>query len=178
MGERLGVVVGVDGSSESCAALLFALEEAARRGTGLRVVSVLVPPQFWPNAYGLSAPPTIQQMKDDLRVVARHMANGAVAERPDLAAVPVELHEVEGRPAEVLVDQSRGADLLVVGHRGRGGFASALLGSVGLQCLMHAECPVTVVRPAPTPQTEREERPAVEHVVRPGFADTIVGPLY
>jgi nucleotide-binding universal stress UspA family protein len=44
------------------------------------------------------------------------------------------------------VDQSRDADLLVVGHRGRGGFGSAVLGSVGLQCVLHATVPVTVVR--------------------------------
>jgi nucleotide-binding universal stress UspA family protein len=47
----------------------------------------------------------------------------------------------------VLVDQSRDADMLVVGHRGRGGLRSAVLGSVGLQCVLHAAVPVTVVRP-------------------------------
>jgi len=47
----------------------------------------------------------------------------------------------------VLIDKSAEVDVLVLGHRGRGGFASMLLGSVGLQCVQHARCPVIVVRP-------------------------------
>ena len=63
------------------------------------------------------------------------------------ADIPVEVLAIGGSPGHVLVEQSRDADLLVVGHRGRGGFRSALLGSVGLQCVVHASVPVTVVRP-------------------------------
>jgi nucleotide-binding universal stress UspA family protein len=155
MGERLGVVVGIDGSEGSREALAFALEEAARRGTGVRVISVFLPPQYRPEAYSLAAPPTVDQVKDDLRMIATRMIDHVVAEHPGLAAVPVELHELEGHPAEVLIDRARGAALLVVGHRGRGGFASALLGSVGMQCVLHGECPVTVVRTAPRPETPR-----------------------
>jgi nucleotide-binding universal stress UspA family protein len=62
-------------------------------------------------------------------------------------AVPVEVRAVPGNPAEVLLDQAAVADLLVVGHRGLGGVASACLGSVGLQCVLHAICPLTIVRP-------------------------------
>ena len=94
-------------------------------------------------------------MKDDLRGMAMQMLDAVVTKQPVLAAVPVELHELEGHPAEVLIDRARGAALLVVGHRGRGGFASALLGSVGMQCVLHGECPVTVVRTAPRPETPR-----------------------
>jgi nucleotide-binding universal stress UspA family protein len=130
------------------------MEQAARRGTGVRVVSAFLPPQYWPNAYGLSAPPTIEKVKADLRMIASRMVEQVVAAQDALASVPVELHEVSGSPAKVLIEQARGADLLVVGHRGRGGFASALLGSVGLHCVLHAQCPVTVVR-------ERMRRPEV-----------------
>jgi nucleotide-binding universal stress UspA family protein len=58
----------------------------------------------------------------------------------------VETAVIEGPPAQVLVDMSADADLLVVGSRGRGGFSELLLGSVSQQCVHHARCPVTVVR--------------------------------
>ena len=124
------MVVGVDGSAYSRAALTYAMEEAARRDIGVQVVSAFLPPQYRPDAYGLTAPPTPDEIKSDLRFLARRMVDEVVAEVPALAAVPVELHELEGKPAEVLIERARGADLLVVGHRGRGGVASALLGSV------------------------------------------------
>ena len=66
--------------------------------------------------------------------------------RSDHPAVNVETAVVEGPPAQVLVDMSADADLLVVGSRGRGGFSELLLGSVSQQCVHHARCPVTVVR--------------------------------
>jgi nucleotide-binding universal stress UspA family protein len=62
----------------------------------------------------------------------------------------------------------RGADLLVLGHRGRGGFASAVLGSVGLHCVLHALCPVTIVRP----EREPAEAPRVAD------ADPVFAPTY
>jgi nucleotide-binding universal stress UspA family protein len=52
-----------------------------------------------------------------------------------------------GHPGEVLVDAAKDAELLVVGHRGRGSVRSVLLGSVGLFCVLHAECPITIVPP-------------------------------
>jgi len=67
------------------------------------------------------------------------------ADRTPLVSVDVEA--VAGGPAPVLRDAAEGADLLVLGHRGRGAFCSAALGSVGLQCVLHATCPVTIVRP-------------------------------
>jgi hypothetical protein len=60
--------------------------------------------------------------------------------------VPVRPLVTEGHAAEVLLRASKGADLLVVGSRGHGGFASAMLGSVSLYCVLHAHCPVVVVR--------------------------------
>ena len=55
---------------------------------------------------------------------------------------------VEDNPARALLDAAKGADLLVVGSRGHGGFTEALLGSVGQHCVHHAECPVVVIRGA------------------------------
>lgn len=172
---RQGVVVGIDGSAESRAALRFALEEGARRDTTVRVVSALLPVQYRPEAYGLTGPPDVAELKADLRATARRAVADAVAEEPRLACVPVELHEVVGRPAVVLVEQARGADLLVVGHRGRGGFTSAMLGSVGLQCVLHAPCAVTVVRPAAQPVSESRPEGAT---LRARLDDAVVGPLY
>jgi nucleotide-binding universal stress UspA family protein len=60
---------------------------------------------------------------------------------------PVEIVVAAGPAAGVLIDKSAEVDALVLGHRGRGGFASMLLGSVGMQCVLHARCPVIVVRP-------------------------------
>jgi nucleotide-binding universal stress UspA family protein len=66
---------------------------------------------------------------------------------PDAGDIRIERRVVEGAAAAVLVEESRGADLLVVGSRGHGGFAQLLLGSVSQQCAHHAECPVVIVRP-------------------------------
>jgi nucleotide-binding universal stress UspA family protein len=66
-----------------------------------------------------------------------------VGARTDITRPP---QPVEGNPAQVLLDASAGADLLVVGSRGHGGFASALLGSVSQHCVHHADCPVVIIR--------------------------------
>jgi len=68
---------------------------------------------------------------------------------PETDTVEIERRVVEGRPAAVLVDESQGADLLVVGSRGHGGFAGLLLGSVSQQCAHHAACPVVIVHGKP-----------------------------
>ena len=81
---------------------------------------------------------------------------------PRLGRVPTELVTLPGPAAKALIDQSRDADLLVLGHRGRGGFKSAVLGSVGLHCVLHATCPVTIVRPekvAATVEPVEDARP-------------------
>jgi nucleotide-binding universal stress UspA family protein len=180
MQERPAVVVGVDGSPESRAALRYAMEEAARRGVGVEVVSAFLPPQYRPDAYRLNAPPTPYEIKSDLRFLARRMVDGVVAEVPTLGTVSVELHELEGKPADVLIQRARGADLLVIGHRGRGGAASALLGSVGLQCVLHAECSVTVIRPKPVPAVVREPdaQTKAHGRDRVQLVDRMVAPIY
>jgi nucleotide-binding universal stress UspA family protein len=68
---------------------------------------------------------------------------------PETDTVEIERRVVQGRAAAALVNESRGADLLVVGSRGHGGFAGLLLGSVSQQCAHHAACPVVIVHPRP-----------------------------
>lgn len=166
------VVVGVDGSAGSRLALRFALSEAARRRVGLRVVSAHPPSSYWVGEWDVSPPDVAGEIETETRRRAQAVLDEAL-EGPAAAgaagAVPVEVVVAVGSPATVLVEQSRRAELLVVGHRGRGGLASVVLGSVGLGCVLHAECPVTVV---PGPAVEQVREPA--HSV----ADSAAAPMY
>ena len=152
------VVVGVDGSLESRAALRFALEDAHRRGARVRAVTAYLSPEYWAASYGLAVLPTIEEVVEDNLTVAREVLKSVVDEGAELGEVPVDVVALPGAPASVLIEQAKGAALLVVGHRGRGGFKSAVLGSVGMHCVLHATCPVTVVRP----QQEPADAPRVE----------------
>jgi nucleotide-binding universal stress UspA family protein len=157
MSERGRVVVGVDGSDESREALRYGLEDAARRGADLEVVWAFHLPEYWAVPYGLTAPPSVEEITRNLENRARQLVDEVVSTRDgDLAKVAVDVVAVPGTPAKMVVEQARGADLLVLGHRGRGAFTSAMLGSVGLHCVLHAPCPVTIVRPAARPATVTE----------------------
>jgi nucleotide-binding universal stress UspA family protein len=138
------VLVGVDGSPESGAALRYAVAEADRRGARLRVVSTYFPEY---SVHGRTQPVSASEgaIEVDLEKETRRMVEDALA--GDSPQPPVEIVVAAGPAAGVLIDKSAEVDVLVLGHRGRGGFASMLLGSVGLQCVQHARCPVIVVRP-------------------------------
>jgi nucleotide-binding universal stress UspA family protein len=138
------IVVGVDGSDGSRAALEFAMDEAQRRGCGVRVVWAIPETGYWAAAYGMT-PPLVRALGRDLEKAGQEMVDSVVADREARAAVPVEVCAVPGPAAAVLIGQAAEADLLVVGHRGLGGLRSAVLGSVGLQCILHAPGPVTVI---------------------------------
>ncbi len=144
------IVVGVDGSAEAMAALAYAAADAARRNARVRVVSVSQMPEYWAAPVGM-APLAVVTAPGDVVSVAQRVATGAVdafaAEHPALARrVEMETVGVSGHPATELVEQSRDADLLVLGHRGRGAIASTVVGSVGLNCVLQAHCPVTIVQ--------------------------------
>lgn len=139
------IVVGVDQSEGAKAALRFALEEARLRRATLRPVHAW---QFgYIGAAGFEG--SYSAVGADLSDL--HHAAGATLEAalreaiPDAGGVEIDSRVVEGAPGAVLVDESREADLLVVGSRGHGGFAGLLLGSVGQQCAQHATCPVVIV---------------------------------
>jgi nucleotide-binding universal stress UspA family protein len=140
------IVVGVDSSEGAKAALRFALDEAKLRHATLRAV------HSWQFGYigvsgieGLS--PVVGADLGDVRRTAEVALDATLHEAvPDAGEVVIERRVVEGGPATVLVDESRNADLLVVGSRGHGGFAGLLLGSVSQQCAHHAACPVVIVR--------------------------------
>jgi nucleotide-binding universal stress UspA family protein len=134
------IVVGVDGSKGSIAALKFAIEEARVRGSKVKAVAaweVQVP------VYGGGFVPlpldrgTYEQTaRDALNVSLDQAGTSGVSVTPIVR---------EGQPADVLAAEAQGADLLVVGSRGRGGFKGLLLGSVSQQCAHHAPCPVAIV---------------------------------
>jgi nucleotide-binding universal stress UspA family protein len=163
------VVVGIDGSSPSRAALVHALGAAARRrsdgeAADLEVVSSYAIALHYIGGVPLEIP-DIAAIRDDTFDRARAMiddvrAESAVAGVPGADSVQVRLTVHEGPAAQVLVDASAGAELLVVGSRGRGAMRSSLLGSVALHCATHAACPVVVVRPAPPDTLRPADAPA------------------
>jgi nucleotide-binding universal stress UspA family protein len=153
------IIVGIDGSEHAQRALAWAAQEAAAHGSTLVAVYVYeTHPSWQAYAYGETMSATeleaVRQRMQDAAEQARAHAH-AVVERTLRDAemderIPTESVVVEGhRPAQELVRLSADADLLVVGSRGRGGFAGLLLGSVSQQCATHAGCPVTIVRPEP-----------------------------
>jgi nucleotide-binding universal stress UspA family protein len=141
MGGR--IVVGVDGSQESLAALRWAGEEARIRDAALVAVTA------WENSnvasYGMAGGMIPPDLSTELRRGAEEMQREALSDTGfDPAAVETEI--VEGGAARALLDAAHGADLLVVGSRGIGGFKELVLGSVSQQVAHHAPCPVVIVR--------------------------------
>jgi nucleotide-binding universal stress UspA family protein len=141
---RERVVVGIDDSDGARRALCWAAHEAARRDALLDVVHV------YGTARGTELSPLHDQMHDhhEEALLAKELLERSVpplTNASNLDAGDVHTFALAGDPAEVLVEMAKGADLLVVGSRGRGGLAGLLLGSVGRYCTTHAPCPVCVV---------------------------------
>jgi nucleotide-binding universal stress UspA family protein len=144
------VMVAIDGSAGARNALVWAFEEARLRTATLEVVHVYQPFESYPalGVLGSPGPPgrdpgpvhgeaerVITEALEGLEGI-HDIDDGVTIERAAIGA---------SRVAEALIERSRGADLLVVGSRGRGGFTGLLLGSVSQQCVQHARCPVAVV---------------------------------
>nr|WP_042178593.1 universal stress protein [Kibdelosporangium sp. MJ126-NF4]CEL13279.1 Universal stress protein family [Kibdelosporangium sp. MJ126-NF4]CTQ98970.1 Universal stress protein family [Kibdelosporangium sp. MJ126-NF4] len=145
-GDRTGkpVVVGVDGSPVSEAAIGFGFEQAARLGVSL--VAVHTWSDMIPAAAFAIVPPAIEWHQiqiEELELLCERLA-GWQEKYPD---VPVARIVTRDRPAHSLLEQARDAQLVVVGSRGRGGLTGLLLGSTSQALLHHAPCPVAVIRP-------------------------------
>ena len=145
------VVVGVDGSPGARAALLFALQDAVRRGLPVEAVGAYRPPDHWMDFYGVNPYGPDQDHTAALEQLRTFVA-GVLPEGPQ-PPPPVTLRAELGSAADALIKASHQAELLVVGSSGHGGFTSMLLGSVSMQCVLHAVCPVTVVH---SPEAHRE----------------------
>jgi nucleotide-binding universal stress UspA family protein len=140
------VVAGVDGSEPSVAAARYAAGLAERRGAPLRLVHGYLHPLGYGSLGLTAASPALPDIGDEARAMLDRLATAVRDEHPGLD-VTVQHVALGGAPA--LIEASAHADVVVVGHRGQGGFAELLLGSVGSQVSAHARAPVIVVRPEP-----------------------------
>ncbi|MGI9008534.1 MAG: universal stress protein [Streptosporangiaceae bacterium] len=143
-GKTEHVVVGVDGSDSAAAALKWAARYAQATGGTIRAVLAW----HYPSAAGVPpvgvTPASVESEVERSRelIISEAIAGALGAEPP----VAIERKAVYGHPAQVLIDESADADLLVVGSRGYGGFTGMMLGSVSSHCVTNSHCPVTVVR--------------------------------
>jgi nucleotide-binding universal stress UspA family protein len=136
------IVVGVDGSGTAETALAWACDEARLRDAELVVVHAWLHP-YGGTFTGMAEPKDL--MRAEAAATLERSVQGA-REGPG-AGLRIRPELVEDAPAQALLRQAGGADLLVVGSRGHGGFTRLLLGSVSQQVTQHAPCPVVVVRP-------------------------------
>ena len=139
------VVVGYDGSPTAEAVLTAAIDQAQARDCGLVVIRAFRPATpAWPA--GTPSPRTFNAATARAALTTElQTAVAPVAEK--YPTVPVDVRVAGADAAQLLVEASRTARLVVVGSRGHGGFAGMLLGSVGLHLLHHAQCPVLIARP-------------------------------
>lgn len=147
------VVVGVDGSEQARMASLAAAEQAVSRGMPLRVVCSL--PPFTGSLAWVPAPLDREALHADIRVQLNAGKKWLQSHFPSLQ-ISVDL--LDGPPVEVLIESSRTSELLVVGTRGRGGFAGMLLGSTSQGVLHHAKGPVLVVPDSDDPRLLDREK--------------------
>lgn len=137
--EQRRIVVGVDGFESSKVALRWAIRQAKLTGAVVEAVTA------WHVPAGTAWVPNADMpdyQEDAFAVLAEAVAEMCTID-PDVQVCP---RVLEGRAGQVLVDAADGADLLVVGSRGHGGLAEALLGSVGQYCAHNASCPVVIMR--------------------------------
>jgi nucleotide-binding universal stress UspA family protein len=138
------IVVGVDGSPSSRAALRWAVRQAKlMNGTVDAVIAWQIPMVL--QSYGWA--PIYVEEEGSFRQDARKRLDALIGEVVEQAdGQRVRSLVIKGHAAEALIEAAHGAELLVVGSSGRGGFAQALLGSVSQHCVHHAPCPVLIMR--------------------------------
>lgn len=161
------IIVGVDGSPHSRRALRRAIEEAGLRNGAVEAIYVYPPPhrKWWDDLIGLPSgadaavgvgsispsgpahhPPSIDdeafaEAQTKVETFVTEAAVGITGPPPRVLSMAAE------HPAEALIEQSRTADLLVIGTRGYGGFKGMLLGSVARECIQQSRCPVLILPP-------------------------------
>jgi nucleotide-binding universal stress UspA family protein len=138
------VVVGVDGSAQSIAALRWAAKYGAATGATIRAVRVWhYPSAATPTPEGKAPPAVTEEVRQEMQ----EQLDDAIGQvYPDGLPDNVQTRIAYGHSAATLIDESREADLLVLGNKGYSALTGVLIGSVSLHCVTHAVCPVTVVR--------------------------------
>ena len=136
------IVVGIDGSPPSVAALRWAIRQAELTGATVDAVGAWQFPVS-AGAYGWAPESGFDNI--DFEGLTAKALKAAVDQVGPPSSVSIRQLVVEGNPAQALLDAAAEADLLVVGNRGHGAFADALLGSVSERCVRHAHCPVLVM---------------------------------
>lgn len=157
------IVVGVDGSTGSDAALRWALDEASLRSARVRVVHAYQSPELsyieFGGAGGAMGAPMFGEDAEEVHRAAEAEAVELIEDTLSRVggdaneSLEIERAAIAGRAAQSLIESARGAELLVVGSRGRGGFVGLLLGSVSQQCAQHPPCPVVILPPAEEGET-------------------------
>lgn len=139
------IVVGVDGSAPSKAALAWAIRQAELTGATVEAVMAW---QYPVMVGGYGWVPAAAPEAAEFKAIAGRELSKTVAETVDDSANTVKVSATvrEGNAAQILLHAAQGADLLVVGSRGHGGFTGALLGSVSQHCVHRATCPVAIIR--------------------------------
>lgn len=140
-----GIVVGVDGSIHSQQALEWAISESVLRHSPLTVIAVS---PIAGSIFGLFAAqhyPSDEEGREKVEEAARELVDKVLASRGDTSGLAVTVQAINGLPADELIKASQGADMIVVGARGIGGFSRLVMGSVSTQVTHHAHCPVIVI---------------------------------
>ena len=137
------IVVGIDGSQGARRALEWAVAEAKLRDAHLVVIHAWLEPA----AVAVGSVITAGGVEPEIFEEAAERTVTEVLAAVDTTGLPqgIETHVVAGAPARAVLDASHGADLVVVGSRGHGGFTGLLLGSVSQQVAHHATCPVVII---------------------------------
>ena len=139
------IVAAVDGSAEAEQGLHWAIDEAKLRRASVRIVTAWHVPVAAIVAHGASPPPS-PSLRDEVQKAAETVAAAAAKTVTAQGDVAAETRVVEGKPGDVLIDQSRGAELLVLGARPEGTLSGLLTNSVAVQCALHAPAPTVIVR--------------------------------
>ncbi|RLE22038.1 MAG: hypothetical protein DRJ50_08285, partial [Actinobacteria bacterium] len=146
-------VIGLDGSECANEALAWATLNAPGRAVGLQLVTAWQIPVV--GAYPMASPAVMPFDDEELKAAAASEIEELAKAARDELSVPVDVAVAQGGPAAVLLEASTRGSLLIVGSRGRGGFARLMLGSTSTQCATHARVPTVVVPGAVSAPTKR-----------------------